>query len=174
MLMIAVLLSGFTEFPDTTNRSAAGNFLKVPVLIGNNADEGDVFETATELLQFNKTNPLLTFPVADLLTAVGSLFIFWTLLTYSTQVAFSCPASQATSDRVKAGVPTYRYRYEGHYCCALSGPHCELIVSFQLSSQTSAPYRRYEHSTAPRFQSSLVPSAYLVTARFRRPPMRLL
>lgn len=29
------------------------------------------------------------------------------------QIVFSCPAGSTASDRVKAGVPTFRYRYDG-------------------------------------------------------------
>ena len=73
--------------------------MKVPFLIGNNADEGDIFVVIAEEMAMNFTIPIATQELSDLLT----------------EATFSCPASQSAAARVKAGVTTFRYRYEGEY-----------------------------------------------------------
>ncbi|KIJ50887.1 hypothetical protein M422DRAFT_244835 [Sphaerobolus stellatus SS14] len=88
---------GITYFSDINARSAAGRFLKVPTLVGTNAQEGDVFVVALELLELGASIPGLTQEGSDDVTAL----------------MFNCPASITASDRVNAGVSTWRYRYEG-------------------------------------------------------------
>ncbi|KAF8521203.1 carboxylesterase [Hysterangium stoloniferum] len=85
-----------TYFSDTNARSAAGNFLKVPLLIGSNAQEGDVFVVALEQLSLGGDIPGLT--------QEGS--------TAVTELMFNCPASITAAARVNAGVSTWRYMYE--------------------------------------------------------------
>ncbi|KZO94177.1 carboxylesterase [Calocera viscosa TUFC12733] len=86
---------GQTIFPDVSSRSSKGEFLKVPYLVGTNADEGDIFVLAYE-------------------AGGASIPVGATLLSDAlTEVVFNCPASKSASDRTSAGVPTWRYRYEG-------------------------------------------------------------
>ena len=92
-------VEGITYFSDTTARSAVGEFLKVPLLIGNTAQEGDIFVVALEDLSLGGSIPGLT--------QVGSDEV--------TDLMFNCPAGITAGDRVNAGVPTWRYRYEGSH-----------------------------------------------------------
>ena len=65
-----------TIFADTDARSAAGNFLRVPLLVGNTAQEGDVFIVAAERLSLGFDIPILTPAAADAVTQVIILFYF--------------------------------------------------------------------------------------------------
>ena len=62
--------SGITFFSDYNTRSANGQFLKVPFLVGNNANEGDVFAVAAEELALSFTVPVATQVLSDLITQV--------------------------------------------------------------------------------------------------------
>ncbi|KAF5355167.1 hypothetical protein D9756_005698 [Leucocoprinus leucothites] len=77
--------------------TAPGNFLRVPMLGGSTAQEGDIFVVEEELLTVGVAVPGLTEQVADIVT----------------KLAFTCPASTAATDRAKANVPTWRYQYQG-------------------------------------------------------------
>jgi len=90
-------LLGVTFFSDITQRSAAGHFLRVPLLVGNTKQEGDIFVVAAEQLDLGFDIPFVTELGADAVT----------------KVIFSCPAGTTARDRVNAGVPTWRYRYDG-------------------------------------------------------------
>jgi len=96
-LGFSIVVDGTTFFGDYGTRSANGAFLKVPFFVGNNANEGDIFVVAAEELAINFTIPIATEALSDLITAG----------------LFNCPASTSASARVSAGVPTFRYRYEG-------------------------------------------------------------
>lgn len=51
---------GITYFNDTVSRLARGQFLKVPTLLGVNADEGDIFAVIDQLVATGTTNPVVT------------------------------------------------------------------------------------------------------------------
>lgn len=58
-------------FGDVASRVAAGNFLKVPLLVGSTQHEEDIFVVAEELLPPSSfAQPLVTELSADLLTYV--------------------------------------------------------------------------------------------------------
>jgi len=95
-LGFSVVADGVTFFDDSAARLAAGDFLKVPTLLGTNANEGDIFAVVEQLLTTNTTNNATT----DALSAV------------LTQAVFDCPAAQSAAGRVAVKVPTFRYRYE--------------------------------------------------------------
>lgn len=63
---------GITYFSDINTRSASGEFLKVPLLVGTNAQEGDLFVVALEELDLGSTIPGLTQEGADDVTEVIS------------------------------------------------------------------------------------------------------
>jgi len=63
-----------TIFSDTAARAAAGNFLKVPLLVGSTQNEGDIFVVGAELLSpLGFAPPLVTELAADLETEVWYL-----------------------------------------------------------------------------------------------------
>ncbi|KAF8058783.1 carboxylesterase [Lyophyllum atratum] len=96
LISLIPLSVGISLFSDTSARSANGNFLRVPLLGGTTAQEGDIFIVGAEDEASGITVPLLTELLSDLLT----------------QLTFTCPAGTTASDRVKAGVPTWRYQYQ--------------------------------------------------------------
>ncbi|KAF8521222.1 carboxylesterase [Hysterangium stoloniferum] len=81
---------GITFFSDATDRSAAGNFLHVPLLVGNTKQEGDIFVVAVEQLDLGFDIPGLTTLGSDAVTKV--------------------PGTTA-KDHAKVA-PTWRYRYD--------------------------------------------------------------
>ena len=72
---------GITIFADTNARSAAGNFLRVPLLVGNTAQEGDIFVVASEQLSLGFDVPIVTQVAADALTEV-CCFLLSLLMTW--------------------------------------------------------------------------------------------
>jgi cholinesterase len=81
-------------FGDYAKRAAAGRFAKVPYVTGNNDYEGGLFYV---LAAASKSS------IPSILWNVFNLAVF------------TCPAADAASYRVAAGVPTWRYRYYGTF-----------------------------------------------------------
>jgi len=109
-----MLLTGITFFSDLTQRSAAGNFLKIPLLVGNTRQEGDIFVVAAEQMDLGTDVPGLTEIGGDVVTKVNCVTNYQRVdYNSALQVVFSCPAGTTTADHVKAGVPVFRYRYDG-------------------------------------------------------------
>jgi cholinesterase len=81
-------------FSDYPARSAAGEFIKVPLLIGNNNYEAGFFKTIGSV--YNDYLPE---------SAWDDLNNF----------AFSCPAANRANISSSAGLPTWRYRYFGEF-----------------------------------------------------------
>ncbi|KAF8521224.1 carboxylesterase [Hysterangium stoloniferum] len=90
------VFDGITIPLNASALSSAGRFLNVPMLIGNTAQEGDIFIVAGQLSSSNFTVPVVTQVAADAVTSL----------------AFECPAVTTSNDRVTAGVPTWRYQYQ--------------------------------------------------------------
>ncbi|EJU02391.1 alpha/beta-hydrolase [Dacryopinax primogenitus] len=84
---------------DVSALSSEGKFLKVPFLVGNNANEGDIFVVEMEEENLNTTIPIVGTVISDAITILLA----------------TCPASKEAGDRVDAGVPTWRYMFEGAY-----------------------------------------------------------
>lgn len=57
-----------TVFADYAARAASGNFLKVPLFIGSNENEGDIFIIAQELLTLGFAPPVVTQLLSDAVT----------------------------------------------------------------------------------------------------------
>lgn len=83
-----------TVFSDYPARSAAGNFIKVPLLGGNADYEAGLFATIAALQN-------VTYPRS-----------FWD--TFNLE-GFTCPAAVRANISISAGVPTWRYRYFGDF-----------------------------------------------------------
>lgn len=90
----APAVDDITVFSDYPARSVAGNFSKVPLLIGNNNYEAGLFVVINALSN-------VTFPQA-----------YWDGFT---PVVFTCPAAVRANISLAAGVPTWRYRYFGEF-----------------------------------------------------------
>ncbi|XP_006461398.1 hypothetical protein AGABI2DRAFT_178570 [Agaricus bisporus var. bisporus H97] len=92
-----LVIDNITVFGDVASRVAAGNFLKVPLLVGSTEHEGDIFVVGEELLSpLGFAQPLVTELSADLLTYLG----------------FTCSAGAAALVRANASVPAWRYHYQ--------------------------------------------------------------
>lgn len=87
-------IDNITVFADYASRAAAGNFIKVPLLIGNTNNESSLFRILGELRN-------MTAPDA-----------YWNTFTL---VGFTCPAATRSNVSVSKGVPTWRYRYFGDW-----------------------------------------------------------
>ncbi|KAF5354783.1 hypothetical protein D9756_005569 [Leucocoprinus leucothites] len=86
-----------TNFSDTPERAAAGNFLQVPLLVGSTQHEADILIAGQFLLSpLGFAPPLVTELAADLLT----------------ELSFTCSANVTAQNRLNAGVPTWRYQYQ--------------------------------------------------------------
>ncbi|TVY83336.1 Lipase [Lachnellula suecica] len=92
MITFYPVVDNRTKFENYTKRALAGNFARIPAIIGTNADE------AASLLPWD---PLL----GPTPTNVAIL----------TQSNFLCLASQTTKNRYHANVPTWRYLYAGNF-----------------------------------------------------------
>jgi hypothetical protein len=64
---------GITHFSDTDARSAAGHFLRVPLLVGNTAQEGDIFIVSAEQLSLGFNIPVLSQALGDAVTQVRTV-----------------------------------------------------------------------------------------------------
>ncbi|KJA18226.1 hypothetical protein HYPSUDRAFT_205596 [Hypholoma sublateritium FD-334 SS-4] len=147
-----VIVDDVTIFSDTRARAAAGNFLHVPMLTGTTANEGDIFVVAEELLT-------LDFAVPGVTTVVSNAV---------TQVAFTCPASTASTDRTNAGVPVWRYQYDAVFPDISTRPDLRAYHS----SEIPIVFGTYNASTSPSAAtateialSTYVQSAWVAFAR---------
>lgn len=81
-------------YSDYSARSAVGDFIKVPLIIGNTDYEAGLFEL---MLALSGT----THPPA-----------FWA--TFNLNI-FACPAAERANISISKGVPTWRYRWFGNF-----------------------------------------------------------
>jgi cholinesterase len=92
------MADGKLVYADTASRAKAGNFIKRPILVGNTDNE----------LGITKAIPGSLGPLAPPTGAAGNA-----ITSFGTAVAFTCPAGDAASVRIKNGVKAWRYRYMG-------------------------------------------------------------
>lgn len=81
-------------FSDYIARSAAGNFIQRPLMIGNNQNEPGLFKPILELEG-------VTYPDA-----------LWNYLAF---IIYTCPIKYRSQASVSKSVPTWRYRYFGNF-----------------------------------------------------------
>jgi hypothetical protein len=62
------MYSDITVFADYAARAASGNFLKAPLFIGSNENEGDIYIIAQELLTLGVAPPVVTQLLSDVVT----------------------------------------------------------------------------------------------------------
>ncbi|KAG6919329.1 hypothetical protein DXG01_006875 [Tephrocybe rancida] len=92
------LIDDLTYFSDVDARFAAGQFLRVPSVIGTTENEWDITVVDGQQATFGYTIPVLTELLADV----------------QTQLLFNCPVSKTASTRSKGDLPTWRYQYQGN------------------------------------------------------------
>lgn len=100
------VIDGVTVPANAVDRVNAGDFAKVPILVGSNSDEAAF--TATILLAY--TNLSASAVETYLAPAVD---VIQPIFDIATLIAFTCGAQQASKLRTEQGVTTYRYRYYG-------------------------------------------------------------
>ncbi|KIK65951.1 hypothetical protein GYMLUDRAFT_239625 [Collybiopsis luxurians FD-317 M1] len=91
----SLVLDNVTVFADTQARASSGDFLKVPMLTGTTANEGDVIVAVAELDLAGGTIQ----PALDILSSI-----------YTMQT--SCPSAETAAYRVAAGGTVFRYEYQ--------------------------------------------------------------
>jgi carboxylesterase type B len=154
---------------------ANGQFLKVPTLLGNTADEGYIFAVIEQLLLTNTTNPVVTEALSVEITQVRMnkhlAMCRSTGLLYF-KVTFECPAAASAAGRAKAHVPTFRYRYEGQSYLISSSFIPDLTSMFlQLYSLISVHNLTSALITVLRFPLSLAPTTRPPFQQ-QQPPMK--
>lgn len=136
---------GITFFADLNSRSISGEFLQVPLLVGNTEGEADL-----------DIPPWLWFaPVISMIT------------DFITKAVFSCPAGTTAADHVKAELPTFRYRYDGVFPDTFNRPYAltafhsaEIPIVFGTASLSELPPTMIENEL-----SAFVQSAWVAFAR---------
>lgn len=73
-------ISEITYFQDNPARAAAGQFLKVPMMMGTTTNEEDVFTVAQELVEVGHVIPVLSELMSDIVTTVSLLSCFFSPL----------------------------------------------------------------------------------------------
>ncbi|KAF5354819.1 hypothetical protein D9756_005708 [Leucocoprinus leucothites] len=145
-----------TIFRDTAARAAAGNFLRVPLLVGSTQHEGDIFVVGTELLSpLGFAPPFVTELAADLQTELG----------------FTCPASNTALNRLNAGVSTWRYQYQAVFRDISTRPD----LRAWHASELPIVFGTYNQSKAiPKTQDEIALSRYMQSAwvAFARDPQQ--
>ncbi|KAE8209385.1 hypothetical protein CF327_g6622 [Tilletia walkeri] len=86
-----------TWFDNWALRSASGKMAKIPTIFGTNSNEATLFGDHDSEISCKAADTMFTPP-------------FWT-----------CPAATEAADRVRAGVPTWRYLYSGRWDAFLQG-----------------------------------------------------
>ncbi|KZT60068.1 alpha/beta-hydrolase [Calocera cornea HHB12733] len=145
----------YTLFGDWQRRLTQGGFLRVPTLLGNNANEGDIFVAAYEATG-GKLPKDVSFNVAS--AAI-------------TDVLFHCLAFQSASLRVGANSPTYRYIYEGVFDDINNGNKSlrafhtsEIPIVFQ--TYTLSPFsKNYKPTDVEIKLSKYIQNAWVLFAR---------
>ncbi|KAF9561150.1 carboxylesterase [Agrocybe pediades] len=94
-----VIVDDIYVFSDYPQRTAAGNFLKVPILAGSALNDGDLLTVAPQLTATGITVPFATQLMGDIFTELG----------------FTCPAGASLQGRLAANVPAWRYQYQAMF-----------------------------------------------------------
>ncbi|PFH49724.1 hypothetical protein AMATHDRAFT_48493 [Amanita thiersii Skay4041] len=111
------LMDNVTMFSDTPARSAAGNFLQVPLLGGNNAQEGDILVLALELFETGTAIPGATQTASE----------------FTTLTKFSCPSSFTARDRTNANVTNWRFQYQAIFPAISTRPELRAAHFSEIS-----------------------------------------
>lgn len=80
-------MDGKTAFSDSVDRFKNGNFIKQPIILGNNDQEGNLIRPTTQ----GKSSVIIPQPLLDIATAA----------------VFTCPARDAAGFRTNQSVPTW-------------------------------------------------------------------
>jgi para-nitrobenzyl esterase len=95
-----------------------GSFNRVPVVVGSNADEMELFLTATQVLTcddydhfLDTTVPSIKAQVAERYPCLGYALPRWAAVAVGTDLSFTCPARRVARAAAQS-VPTHRYFYK--------------------------------------------------------------
>ncbi|KAE8403801.1 Alpha/Beta hydrolase protein [Aspergillus pseudonomiae] len=87
-------VDNITIFDDYAQRSATGNFSRIPYLVTSNANEAGYYRVSAYAANISHPDPV------------------WDLFN---QAAFTCPTGQTAAHRAAAGVPVWQSRYFGDW-----------------------------------------------------------
>ncbi|OGM42956.1 lipase/esterase [Aspergillus bombycis] len=87
-------VDNITVFSNYAERSATGNFSRIPYLVTSNANEAGYYRVSAYAANISHPDPV------------------WDLFN---QAAFTCPTGQTAAHRAAAGVPTWQSRYFGDW-----------------------------------------------------------
>ncbi|KAE8319099.1 Alpha/Beta hydrolase protein [Aspergillus transmontanensis] len=87
-------VDNITIFNNYAERSASGNFTRIPYLVTSNANEAGYYRVSAYAANISHPDPV------------------WNLFN---QAAFTCPSGQTAAHRAAAGVPTWQSRYFGDW-----------------------------------------------------------
>ncbi|TFK45027.1 carboxylesterase [Crucibulum laeve] len=139
-----LVMDDITVFSDTATRAATGNFLQVPMIGGSTAQEADIFVVVQELVTLGFTIPVVT------------------------ELGFTCSAGIAAVNRVKVGVPTWRYQYQGIF------PDISIRSDLRSFHASEIPlvFGTYNLSSIPATPAEIALSSYIQQAwvSFARDP----
>ncbi|KAF8518412.1 carboxylesterase [Hysterangium stoloniferum] len=138
---------------DATERSAAGNFLRVPLLVGNTKQEGDIFVVAVEQLDLGFDIPGLTTLGSDAVT----------------KIILSCPAGTTAKDHAKVA-----QLGDIDMMVLLTFPSFAIIPDVDILSQPSFPTSPIGQIYVPSMhQNPLWSSEHIMLHHSdRRPPLK--
>ena len=92
------------------------------MFIGTTQNEGDIFIVAQEEVSLGLTVPVVTQVLSDYVTQASAIHSWLGSLSLTPLKQFTCSISKTSKDRVKAGVPTWRYQYQGNCMKRHIGP----------------------------------------------------
>ncbi|KAE8359425.1 Alpha/Beta hydrolase protein [Aspergillus caelatus] len=87
-------VDNITIFNNYAERSASGNFTRIPYLVTSNANEAGYYRVSAYAANISHPDPV------------------WNLFN---QAAFTCPSGQTAAHRAAVGVPTWQSRYFGDW-----------------------------------------------------------
>lgn len=150
---------------------------KVPILIGSNANDGDVFVYgALDVKKYLDTvlppNTPLAF-VNKILTAYpigspGILDVNGQLAAIYTEFAFQCPAAVVASDSKRVGIPAWRYYYNATFANAEIYPGSGVYHSAEIGPV----FGTYPKTGATPFQREASTTLQKAWADFAKNPTR--
>jgi len=114
-------VDNYTFISNRTEARMSGNIAKVPVMAGTNADEGSLFTYGDTNLTAYLTSALPTAPQSYLgeitsaypIGSPGIANVSQQIAKIYTEFSFQCTQARQLRDNKAAGIPTWRYFYNG-------------------------------------------------------------
>ena len=168
------VIDNYTLYAHPETLRASGKIARVPMMTGNNANEGRIFVIGdTNTTAYLETTFLLNAEQAaglESLYPIPSLYInnsYTQIAQIFTDFTFQCPAATAFNNTHKAGIPAFRYIYNASF------PNLEPVPGLGVYHSAEIPivFGTYPPTGATAEQAAL--SKYMQTswATFAKQPM---